>query len=476
MPLLSLDRVSKRFDGVTAVDQVSFAVDRGQVVGFLGPNGAGKTTTMRLITQFYEPDEGAITLDGVALAVAAREAKRRIGYLAENNPLYGEMLVADYLAFIADLRELAGASRARSLDEAVTATGIEGVFYRPIGELSKGYRQRVGLAQAILHRPDLLVLDEPTEGLDPNQRAATAASPSRSPPTAVPTCGPRSSRSRRPAAGRCTSCTRRPGVWRSCSASSPRAATRETRPADGVDGGAARAADAGRPAHGLHPARGVRRRERLPVLPPDRVVRRGNAATDARFPPLAAPVPRSRRDDARARRGRALGHARGRAGPARHRAGARARQVPRRAAVPVDRARAHPPHPARARPGRAVAAGGRVRAVRGLGAAHRGHRRRRAVGLEREQEPGHGLHPRRRRDVPARARGARPAARRPAAPAPPGRGGGRRAAPSRHDQAVRLGFAAFGGGVSQARRRRPDRRLPCGRPRQGARRRARSLG
>ena len=170
MPLLSLDRVSKRFDGVTAVDQVSFAVDRGQVVGFLGPNGAGKTTTMRLITQFYEPDEGAITLDGVTLAVAAREAKRRIGYLAENNPLYGEMLVADYLAFIADLRELAGASRARSLDEAVTATGIEGVFYRPIGELSKGYRQRVGLAQAILHRPDLLVLDEPTEGLDPNQR------------------------------------------------------------------------------------------------------------------------------------------------------------------------------------------------------------------------------------------------------------------------------------------------------------------
>src|SRR2546428_184905 len=107
---------------------------------------------------------------GTPLAVAAREAKRRIGYLAENNPLYGEMLVADYLAFIADLRELAGASRARSLDEAVTATGIEGVFYRPIGELSKGYRQRVGLAQAILHRPDLLVLDEPPYGLDPTDR------------------------------------------------------------------------------------------------------------------------------------------------------------------------------------------------------------------------------------------------------------------------------------------------------------------
>src|SRR5437870_8236643 len=172
MSFLSLEGVSKRFNGVTAVDQVSFAVDRGQVVGFLGPNGAGKTTTMRLITQYYEPDAGEITLDGVRLAEAAREAKRRIGYLAENNPLYGDMLVSDYLAFIADLRELAGRTRTQALDAAVTATGTEGVFYRPIGELSKGYRQRVGLAQAILHRPDLLVLDEPTEGLDPHQRAA----------------------------------------------------------------------------------------------------------------------------------------------------------------------------------------------------------------------------------------------------------------------------------------------------------------
>jgi len=171
MSFLSLEGVSKRFNGVTAVDQVSFAVDRGQVVGFLGPNGAGKTTTMRLITQYYEPDAGEIMLDGVRLAEAAREAKRRIGYLAENNPLYGDMLVSDYLAFIADLRELAGLTRTQALDAAVTATGIESVFYRPIGELSKGYRQRVGLAQAILHRPDLLVLDEPTEGLDPNQRA-----------------------------------------------------------------------------------------------------------------------------------------------------------------------------------------------------------------------------------------------------------------------------------------------------------------
>src|SRR2546428_5937995 len=170
MPLLSVEGVSKRFDGVTAVDRVSFAVDRGQVVGFLGPNGAGKSTTMRMITQYYEPDTGDIKLDGVPLADVGRQAKRRMGCLAENNPSYGDMLVCDYRGFIADLRGLAGVGRRQALDEAVTGTGIETVYYRPIGELSKGYRQRVGLAQAILHRPDLLVLDEPTEGLDPNQR------------------------------------------------------------------------------------------------------------------------------------------------------------------------------------------------------------------------------------------------------------------------------------------------------------------
>jgi ABC-2 type transport system ATP-binding protein len=168
--LLTLQGVSKRFDGVVAVDDASFAINRGEVVGFLGPNGAGKSTTMRMITQYIEPDTGTIALDGIPLAEAGRDAKRRIGYLPESNPLYGDMLVADYLDFIADLRGLAGAPRERSFDEAVTSTGIENVYYRPIAELSKGYRQRVGLAQAILHRPDLLVLDEPTEGLDPNQR------------------------------------------------------------------------------------------------------------------------------------------------------------------------------------------------------------------------------------------------------------------------------------------------------------------
>jgi ABC-2 type transport system ATP-binding protein len=170
MSLLALERVTKRFNGVTAVDDVTFTVDRGQVVGFLGPNGAGKSTTMRMITQYFEPDAGNIRLDGVALDEAGRDAKCRIGFLPENNPLYVEMLVSEYLEFVGRLRDLQGQERDRSIDEAVSATGIESVFNRPIGELSKGFRQRVGLAAAILHRPDLLVLDEPTEGLDPNQR------------------------------------------------------------------------------------------------------------------------------------------------------------------------------------------------------------------------------------------------------------------------------------------------------------------
>ena len=129
MPLLSLERVSKRFNGVPAVDDVSFAVDRGQVVGFLGPNGAGKSTTMRMITQYFEPDAGAIRLDGMPLAEAGREAKRRIGYLPENNPLYDEMLVSEYLDFVGRLRELRGPER---------AVGD--------GRGDRGYRHRAGVS------------------------------------------------------------------------------------------------------------------------------------------------------------------------------------------------------------------------------------------------------------------------------------------------------------------------------------------
>jgi ABC-2 type transport system ATP-binding protein len=170
MALLTLEGVSKSFGDITAVDGVTFGVDRGEVVGFLGPNGAGKSTTMRMVTQYLDPDGGEIRVDGVSVEEDPLTAKRRIGYLPENNPLYTDMMVQEYLAFVAELRGLEGQDAARAIDDAVGATAVEQVYYRPIGELSKGFRQRVGLAQAILHRPDLLVLDEPTEGLDPSQR------------------------------------------------------------------------------------------------------------------------------------------------------------------------------------------------------------------------------------------------------------------------------------------------------------------
>jgi ABC-2 type transport system ATP-binding protein len=170
MALLTLEGVSKRFGDITAVDGASFGVDRGEVVGFLGPNGAGKSTTMRMVTQYMDPDAGEICIDGVSVEEDPLAAKRRIGYLPENNPLYTDMTVQESLGFVAELRGLVRQGAARAIDDAVGATAVEQVFYRPIGELSKGFRQRVGLAQAILHRPDLLVLDEPTEGLDPSQR------------------------------------------------------------------------------------------------------------------------------------------------------------------------------------------------------------------------------------------------------------------------------------------------------------------
>jgi ABC-2 type transport system ATP-binding protein len=168
--LITLNNVTKRFGPTVAVDDVSFSVDRGEVVGFLGPNGAGKSTTMRLITNFLEPESGAVLIDGTDVRDDPVAAKGRIGYLPENNPLYVDMLVSEYLSFVGDLRGVSQDGPGSELDDAVQATGIAEVFYRPIAELSKGYRQRLGLAAAILHRPDYLILDEPTEGLDPNQR------------------------------------------------------------------------------------------------------------------------------------------------------------------------------------------------------------------------------------------------------------------------------------------------------------------
>ena len=162
--------VSKGFGPFKAVQNLSFQVNKGEVVGFLGPNGAGKTTTMRLLTSYYTPDTGSILINGVDNAEQDLETRRSIGYLPENNPLYEDLLVSEYLDFVADLRGMKGKPRKSNLDRTVEEAGLAEVFHRPISELSKGYHQRVGLAAAILHRPSILILDEPTEGLDPNQR------------------------------------------------------------------------------------------------------------------------------------------------------------------------------------------------------------------------------------------------------------------------------------------------------------------
>ncbi len=169
--MLVLDGVTKRFGSTIAVDQLSLEIKTGQVLGLLGPNGAGKTTTMRLIVGFINPDQGSITLDGMAVAEEPQQVRQRIGYLPENNPLYQELLVSEMLANSARMKQMGATELAQSLDFVVPAVGLTEVYYQPIRELSKGYRQRVGIALALLHQPDVLILDEPTEGLDPNQRA-----------------------------------------------------------------------------------------------------------------------------------------------------------------------------------------------------------------------------------------------------------------------------------------------------------------
>jgi ABC-2 type transport system ATP-binding protein len=168
--MIAVEGVTKRYGSIVAVDGLSFEVDRGEVVGFLGPNGAGKSTTMKMLTGTLQPDEGQVLFEGASIADDLTAAKRRVGYLPEANPLYDEMLVAEYLEYVADLRELNGQEARSAVADAVDETDISSVFYRPVGECSKGFRQRIGLAAAILHRPEILILDEPTEGLDPNQR------------------------------------------------------------------------------------------------------------------------------------------------------------------------------------------------------------------------------------------------------------------------------------------------------------------
>jgi ABC-2 type transport system ATP-binding protein len=168
--LIEADGLAKSFGALKAVDGISLKVPRGQVLGFLGPHGAGKSTTMRLITGFLEPDAGRARIAGFDVQEQAKEAKKRLGYLPEGAPLYGEMTPKGLLMFVAELRGLQGEALAGAVAKAVERTGLRPVLDQTIETLSKGYKRRVGIAQAILHEPEVLIMDEPTDGLDPNQK------------------------------------------------------------------------------------------------------------------------------------------------------------------------------------------------------------------------------------------------------------------------------------------------------------------
>jgi ABC-2 type transport system ATP-binding protein len=168
--MIAVRHLTKRFGPITAVDDVSFAVSRGEVLGFLGPNGAGKSTTMKMITGFLAPTGGTAVICGADIIETPIPAKRHIGYLPEGAPCYPDMTPAGFLDFIAHIRGFAGAEAERRIDLAVQRTQLKSVLDQPIETLSKGFKRRVGLAQALLHDPDVLILDEPTDGLDPNQK------------------------------------------------------------------------------------------------------------------------------------------------------------------------------------------------------------------------------------------------------------------------------------------------------------------
>jgi len=161
--------LTKTYGEQKAVDNISFDVSTGEVLGFLGPNGAGKTTTMKILTCYMPPNAGTVEVDGMNIAEDSLRVRKKIGYLPENNPLYHDMNVLDYLEYSAQLHGLNASDIKNRQKEMVHVCGLEDVRHKDIGELSKGYRQRVGLAQAMIHDPDVLILDEPTSGLDPNQ-------------------------------------------------------------------------------------------------------------------------------------------------------------------------------------------------------------------------------------------------------------------------------------------------------------------
>jgi ABC-2 type transport system ATP-binding protein len=166
---IAVRNLTKLYAEQKAIDDISFDVKTGEVLGFLGPNGAGKTTTMKTITCYMPPTSGTVEVDGLNIFDHSLEVRRKIGYLPEMNPLYQDMNVLDYLDYSAQLHGLRGAIVKQRMKEMVQVCGLDDVRHKDIGELSKGYRQRVGLAQAMIHDPDVLILDEPTSGLDPNQ-------------------------------------------------------------------------------------------------------------------------------------------------------------------------------------------------------------------------------------------------------------------------------------------------------------------
>ena len=168
--MITIDRLSKRFGPIQAVDNVSFSIARGEVLGLLGPNGAGKSTTMKMLTGFLQPDAGRALVCGYDVSTHPLEAKRRLGYMPEGAPSYLDMTPRAFLNFIADMRGYSGAEKRARVDRAAETTNIRDVMEQPIDTLSRGYKRRVGLAQALLHDPEVLVLDEPTDGLDPNQK------------------------------------------------------------------------------------------------------------------------------------------------------------------------------------------------------------------------------------------------------------------------------------------------------------------
>jgi len=168
--MIKVKELRRSFGPVVAVDGISFSVEKGEVLGLLGPNGAGKSTAMRILACFLRPDSGTATIRGYDILQNPIEVRRSIGYLAENVPAYNEMTVCSFLNFVCDARQIKGKERKQALDRIVPKCSIESVYHQTIETLSKGYKRRVGLAQALIHDPDVLILDEPTDGLDPNQK------------------------------------------------------------------------------------------------------------------------------------------------------------------------------------------------------------------------------------------------------------------------------------------------------------------